>query len=81
MVFLAYIGTYFRFISPYRKSETPACTLRHFPYSPDHTIQWAQEKFDHCFTISSQLANEFCLNFPKFSERIDGINEEEKVKI
>lgn len=38
-----------------QETSIPLCTLKHFPYQVDHTIQWARDLFDGIFT---QLAHD-----------------------
>ncbi|GIX63811.1 ubiquitin-activating enzyme E1 family protein [Babesia caballi] len=38
-----------------QETSIPLCTLKHFPYQVDHTIQWARDLFEGIFT---QLAHD-----------------------
>lgn len=38
-----------------QETSIPLCTLKHFPYQVDHTIQWARDLFEGMFT---QLAHD-----------------------
>ncbi|CDR93929.1 ubiquitin-activating enzyme E1, putative [Babesia bigemina] len=38
-----------------QETSIPLCTLKHFPYQVDHTIQWARDLFEGLFT---QLAHD-----------------------
>ncbi|CAF1494731.1 unnamed protein product, partial [Didymodactylos carnosus] len=37
----------------------PMCTLKHFPYLIEHTIEWARDLFDGLFTNPIKLAKEY----------------------
>jgi ubiquitin-activating enzyme E1 len=39
--------------------ETPVCTLKHFPYKTEHTVQWARELFDALFTARPHTVNAY----------------------
>jgi len=36
---------------PEEKTGIPICTIKSFPYKPEHTIQWARELFETEFNI------------------------------
>ncbi|XP_026356649.1 ubiquitin-like modifier-activating enzyme 7 isoform X2 [Ursus arctos] len=35
----------------------PVCTLRHFPSTVEHTLQWARDEFDGLFRLSAETIN------------------------
>ncbi|XP_032176017.1 ubiquitin-like modifier-activating enzyme 7 isoform X4 [Mustela erminea] len=35
----------------------PVCTLRHFPSSVEHTLQWARDEFEGLFRLSAETIN------------------------
>ena len=65
----------------------PVCTLKNFPYSISHTIQWGRDLFDGCFQRRPKQANEYTklfatLGVEKFVERlINDIGEDQAYEI
>ncbi|KAJ7866164.1 ubiquitin activating enzyme [Mycena leptocephala] len=49
------------------EKQTPHCTLRSFPNSIDHTIEWSRAKFDDYFVTPATLVNNY-LSEPDFVE-------------
>ncbi|XP_074626524.1 ubiquitin-like modifier-activating enzyme 6 [Acropora palmata] len=41
------------------EEEVPHCTLKSFPAIIEHTIQWARDKFENCFTQKPELYKKF----------------------
>jgi ubiquitin-activating enzyme E1 len=37
----------------------PICTLKNFPYKPEHTLQWARDYFEGVFCQGPQSVNSF----------------------
>lgn len=37
------------------EEDVPHCTLKSFPAVIEHTIQWARDKFENCFTLKPRL--------------------------
>ncbi|XP_025740593.1 ubiquitin-like modifier-activating enzyme 7 isoform X2 [Callorhinus ursinus] len=35
----------------------PVCTLRHFPSTVEHTLQWARDEFEGLFCLSAEIIN------------------------
>ncbi|CAG5125849.1 unnamed protein product [Candidula unifasciata] len=42
-----------------RDEDYPYCTIRSFPSTLEHCIEWARDKFEECFVESAQLFNKF----------------------
>uniref|UniRef100_A0A8C0QM61 Ubiquitin-activating enzyme E1 C-terminal domain-containing protein n=1 Tax=Chelonoidis abingdonii TaxID=106734 RepID=A0A8C0QM61_CHEAB len=49
------------------ESAVPLCTLRHFPSTIEHTLQWARDEFDGLFKVPAENVNKF-LEDPTFLE-------------
>lgn len=55
---------------PEEKAGIPICTIKSFPYKPEHTIQWARELFE---TEFNQIPN--FLNKYKNNEELEKLND------
>jgi ubiquitin-activating enzyme E1 len=44
---------------PDEKAGIPICTIKAFPYKPEHTIQWARELFETEFNLIPFLINKY----------------------
>lgn len=44
---------------PDEKAGIPICTIKAFPYKPEHTIQWARELFETEFNLIPSLINKY----------------------
>ena len=44
---------------PDEKAGIPICTIKAFPYRPEHTIQWARELFETEFNLIPSLINKY----------------------
>ena len=44
---------------PDEKSGIPICTIKSFPYKPEHTIQWARELFETEFVLIPSLIEKY----------------------
>uniref|UniRef100_A0A0B7B891 E1 ubiquitin-activating enzyme n=2 Tax=Arion vulgaris TaxID=1028688 RepID=A0A0B7B891_9EUPU len=42
-----------------RDEDFPYCTIKSFPSTLEHCIQWARDKFEECFVKNAQLFNKF----------------------
>ncbi|XP_068951795.1 ubiquitin-like modifier-activating enzyme 7 isoform X2 [Petaurus breviceps papuanus] len=49
----------------------PVCTLRHFPSTIEHTLQWARNEFEGLFRLPAEMVNR-SLQEPDFLERMEG---------
>ncbi|XP_077182207.1 ubiquitin-like modifier-activating enzyme 7 isoform X3 [Paroedura picta] len=49
------------------EEDYPLCTLRHFPTTIQHTLQWARDQFEGLFRMTAETVNKFLLD-PNFSE-------------
>ncbi|XP_072506874.1 ubiquitin-like modifier-activating enzyme 7 isoform X2 [Notamacropus eugenii] len=49
----------------------PVCTLRHFPSTIEHTLQWARNEFEGLFRLPAEMINRY-LQEPDFLERMEG---------
>lgn len=55
---------------PDEKAGIPICTLKAFPYKPEHTIQWARELFETEFNQIPQFLNKY-----KNQDELSNIND------
>lgn len=44
---------------PEEKTGIPICTIKAFPYKPEHTIQWARELFESEFNLIPNIINKY----------------------
>eukprot|EP00854_Cymbomonas_tetramitiformis_P004413 gene4413-5421_t len=44
---------------PSDEKSVPVCTLNHFPYLPDHTLEWARDLFDRVFSQRPTIVNSY----------------------
>ncbi|VDN99537.1 unnamed protein product [Rodentolepis nana] len=44
------------------EKSVPMCTLKHFPYQIEHTIQWARDKFEGLFVQESNALSAYLKN-------------------
>lgn len=51
------------------EKSIPICTLKHFPYAIEHTLQWARDVFEGIFTQPSEAASSYVQEGLKFIER------------
>uniref|UniRef100_A0A8C3VDA2 E1 ubiquitin-activating enzyme n=1 Tax=Catharus ustulatus TaxID=91951 RepID=A0A8C3VDA2_CATUS len=42
-----------------RDGTFPLCTLRHFPHTIQHTLQWARDEFEGLFQLPAEQVNQF----------------------
>ncbi|XP_036594984.1 ubiquitin-like modifier-activating enzyme 7 isoform X2 [Trichosurus vulpecula] len=49
----------------------PVCTLRHFPSTIEHTLQWARNEFEGLFRLPAEMINRY-LQEPDFLEKMEG---------
>ncbi|KAI8793388.1 ubiquitin-like modifier-activating enzyme 6 isoform X1 [Biomphalaria glabrata] len=42
-----------------KDEDFPYCTIKSFPATLEHCIQWARDKFEECFVQNAQLFNKF----------------------
>jgi ubiquitin-activating enzyme E1 len=72
--------------SPAREgeSEIPQCTLKHYPSSIDHTIQYAMSEFKSLFEDNAKFTNDYLDNPNSFSvnikKNINNVDSTEKIK-
>lgn len=62
--------TYSSTKDPEEKSGIPICTIKSFPYKPEHTIQWARELFETEFNQIPSFLNKY-----KNKEELKKIND------
>ncbi|NXA33422.1 UBA1 enzyme, partial [Eudromia elegans] len=48
----------------------PPCTLRHFPWAVEHTLQWARDEFEGLFRLAAESVNRFLAD-PACLERLE----------
>jgi ubiquitin-activating enzyme E1 len=41
------------------EQSIPMCTMKHFPFQIEHTIEWARESFDNHFVNAANEVNSF----------------------
>lgn len=58
--------------------DVPYCTLKSFPASIDHTIQWARNKFESSFAHKPNLYNKFWTTNGSISELLRKLSNGEK---
>ncbi len=63
----------------YNNNNVPMCTLRQFPSTINHCIEWGKDKFDEYFIEDINFIKEFILESPKILKSI--LTEDEKIKI
>jgi ubiquitin-activating enzyme E1 len=47
------------------EEDIPLCTLKSFPYQPEHCVAWARSKFDQLFSADLKTLQS-CLEIPEF---------------
>ncbi|KAI6243686.1 UBA-e1-C domain-containing protein [Aphelenchoides fujianensis] len=62
------------------EKETPVCTLKHFPYEIQHTIQWARGRFEDLFTTPAETANRYLKDVRGFLQRLEHMSEGERIQ-
>ncbi|XP_050760694.1 ubiquitin-like modifier-activating enzyme 7 [Gymnogyps californianus] len=55
--------------SPPRDGTFPLCTLRYFPRTIQHTLQWARDEFEGLFQLPAEHVNRF-MEDPAFPEQL-----------
>ncbi|KRZ62727.1 Ubiquitin-like modifier-activating enzyme 1 [Trichinella nativa] len=63
------------------EKSIPICTLRNFPNTIEHTIQWARDLFEGAFSIPAELANQFLDDPRGFFDRIDKMHDSQKLEL
>ncbi|XP_043374321.1 ubiquitin-like modifier-activating enzyme 7 isoform X7 [Dermochelys coriacea] len=66
-VIVPYLTQPFRSSMDLMESAVPLCTLRHFPSTIEHTLQWARDEFDGLFKVPAENLNKY-LEDPAFLE-------------
>ncbi|KAK3761216.1 hypothetical protein RRG08_022616 [Elysia crispata] len=68
-----------------KDEDFPYCTVKSFPATLEHCIQWARDKFEECFVQNAQLFNKFIENHPNLAEvseqLIEGVSIDGGVKV
>ncbi|GFE55043.1 ubiquitin-activating enzyme E1 family protein [Babesia ovis] len=54
-----------------QENSIPLCTLKHFPYQVDHTIQWARDLFEGIFTQIAHDLKKIQQNSPDIDDIAD----------
>ncbi|CAI5766995.1 ubiquitin-like modifier-activating enzyme 7 [Podarcis lilfordi] len=64
------------------ETQYPLCTLRHFPSTIQHTLQWARDQFEGLFKTKAENVNTF-LKDPSFleSQEMEAVKMLESVRI
>jgi ubiquitin-activating enzyme E1 len=58
---------------PDEEAKIPICTIKSFPYKPEHTIQWARELFENEFIVIPNLIEKYRNN-----QELNKLNEVDK---
>ncbi|XP_028399059.1 ubiquitin-like modifier-activating enzyme 6 [Dendronephthya gigantea] len=58
--------------------DVPYCTLKSFPAVIDHTIQWARNKFESCYSQKPQLYNKFWSSNKSVSDLVQSLENGQK---
>lgn len=61
---------------PVEKTSIPICTIKSFPYKPEHTIQWARELFETEFTQIPLIVSKY-----KNNDKINKINDSDSKQL
>ncbi|GFO14677.1 ubiquitin-like modifier-activating enzyme 6 [Plakobranchus ocellatus] len=65
--------------------DYPYCTVKSFPATLEHCIQWARDKFEECFVQNAQLFNKFIESHPNIEEvaeqLVNGVSVDGGVKV
>ncbi|RUS91761.1 hypothetical protein EGW08_000469 [Elysia chlorotica] len=68
-----------------KDEDFPYCTVKSFPATLEHCIQWARDKFEECFVQNAQLFNKFMETHPNLAEvseqLINGVSIDGGVKV
>ncbi|XP_063148086.1 ubiquitin-like modifier-activating enzyme 7 isoform X2 [Candoia aspera] len=59
LVFVPYLTKTYEQGQDWESREFPLCTLRHFPSTIQHTIQWARNQFEDLFKNRAEVTNKF----------------------
>jgi ubiquitin-activating enzyme E1 len=62
--------TYGSTTDPDDDAKIPICTIKSFPYKPEHTIQWARELFENEFIVIPNLIEKY-----RDNEELNKLNE------
>ncbi|XP_012494082.1 PREDICTED: ubiquitin-like modifier-activating enzyme 7 isoform X5 [Propithecus coquereli] len=61
-VFMPHVTEAYRAPASVAASEDalyPVCTVRHFPSTVEHTLQWARDEFEGLFRLSAEIINHY----------------------
>lgn len=56
-VFVPYVTEVYKGPTSAEDAPYPVCTLRHFPSTVEHSLQWAQDEFEGLFRLSAETIN------------------------
>ncbi|GFR83919.1 ubiquitin-like modifier-activating enzyme 6, partial [Elysia marginata] len=51
-----------------KDEDFPYCTVKSFPATLEHCIQWARDKFEECFVQNAQGFNKFVESYPNLAD-------------
>lgn len=57
---------------PDEKNGIPICTIKSFPYKPEHTIQWSRELFEQEFSLIPTYIKKFQNDYNQYSKLNEG---------
>uniref|UniRef100_A0A670HTV9 Ubiquitin like modifier activating enzyme 7 n=1 Tax=Podarcis muralis TaxID=64176 RepID=A0A670HTV9_PODMU len=81
-VFVPFLTESFGQAQEEEETQYPLCTLRHFPSTIQHTLQWARDQFEGLFKTKAENVNTF-LKDPSFleSQEMEAVKMLESVRI
>ncbi|XP_062056883.1 ubiquitin-like modifier-activating enzyme 7 isoform X6 [Lepus europaeus] len=56
-VFVPYVTEGYKAPGSAEDTSYPVCTVRHFPSTAEHTLQWARDEFEGLFRLSAETIN------------------------
>lgn len=56
-VFVPYVTEGYKASGSAEDTSYPVCTVRHFPSTAEHTLQWARDEFEGLFRLSAETIN------------------------
>jgi len=62
------------------RNQIPMCTLRQFPSTIEHCIEWGKDKFEEYFNEDINMINEFIFNHLEYLKKIKKENDQNKIE-
>jgi ubiquitin-activating enzyme E1 len=63
------------------EKSIPICTLKHFPYAIEHTIQWSRDLFEGKFTYPAEQANKYLEDQRAFDANTQKMNPGQRLEV